>query len=764
MANLLYFINDTTNIAAAYDFDGTAQADDNISLGTGVWRGGVASDSRIYFLKGDDAIAYDFDGNRQSDDDIALGSGSWDGAFATDNRIYFIDNTNDDAIAYDFDGNRQSSDDIALGGGSWRGGVASDDRIYVVNLSTFTAVAWDFDGNRQSSDDISLDTAVLNGGAASEDRLYFVNGTTNTAVAYDFDGTAQADDNISLGSGSWQGGATIFESSPTSANNAPSFQDASYSFSDVAIAVNTVVGTVAATDADNDTLSYSLTGTDAGNFSIDSDGEITVTTALTHSTTYNFNVVADDQTDTTSVAVTVVAVAAANNAPSFSESSYSFTDVAIAVNTVVGTVAATDADNDTLSYTLTGTDASDFAISSSGEITVATELAHSDTYNFNVVADDATDTTSVAVTVTTAAAAVSNLPVWQTGSNLESDVDALASASIDIAGKVSDEDEIEVISGVLDWMEWDGSTLDITEAPIFREDRVFRIRFRARNDDGTEDATYRLTVNGSKLVWLHSTLLFKPPIHWNDDNDRVEIRGSSTKVREMSDNRYDTYSEEDDVDVDVSDADGNATKIDAIGLVTKDVDSYSLTPSGGSGSGFTDREIPSAFDTIDGRSQSREINGLQWELYPLPAQVSATSVRLKFTGTDVEVYAVMLLELLLEIRDGEFVDVLPGKVDRAGRVLGNDGGDVDRVSRLGAERWKWETRYLLNTGQGLSQESESEFLRFLSANPDVFHVQESARYPTRMHLAVMTALELSAEAKSIYKGAGSVVPFEVAEV
>ena len=310
---------------------------------------------------------------------------------------------------------------------------------------------------------------------------------------------------------------------PTPANNAPSFGESSYSFSDIAIAVNTVVGSVVATDADNDTLSYSLTGTDANNFAIDSNGQITVATALTHSSTYNFNVVADDQTDTTSVAVTVTAIAAAipvipvtlgwevpteavgnifsviltsthaltglvpgdlrlrdddnsdpaiaintgnttitaiadtnnwlieialtgtydddytiringetvqangmnvpaaqlasaafridsstgatNNAPSFGESSYAFTDIAIAVGTVVGTVAATDDDaDDTISYSLTGANASNFNIDSNGQITVATALAHSTTYNFNVVADDQTDTTSVRVTVTATAA------------------------------------------------------------------------------------------------------------------------------------------------------------------------------------------------------------------------------------------------------------------------------------------------------------------------------------------------------------------------
>ena len=101
------------------------------------------------------------------------------------------------------------------------------------------------------------------------------------------------------------------DSSIGAANNAPSFQDSSYSFSDVAIAVATVVGTVAATDADNDPITYTLTGADAANFDIDSDGEITVETALTNSATYNFNVVANDAIATTSVAVTVIAIAAA---------------------------------------------------------------------------------------------------------------------------------------------------------------------------------------------------------------------------------------------------------------------------------------------------------------------------------------------------------------------------------------------------------------------------------------------------------------------
>ena len=50
--------------------------------------------------------------------------------------------------------------------------------------------------------------------------------------------------------------------------------------------VDVVGGVVAATDGDSDTLTYSLTGTDAARFEIDSDGQIKVKTGSTH--TFNF--------------------------------------------------------------------------------------------------------------------------------------------------------------------------------------------------------------------------------------------------------------------------------------------------------------------------------------------------------------------------------------------------------------------------------------------------------------------------------------------
>ena len=215
MPNRLYFINNTANTAVAYDFDGTAQSSDNISLGSGTWRGGVATTDRIFFINGSTAVAYDFDGTAQSSDNISLGSGTWTGAVATTDRIFFIDNNNNAARAYDFSGNRQATDDISLGSGTWAGGVATDNRLHFINPTTNATRAYDFSGSRQATDDISLSDGSWQGGVTSDNRIYFVNDTSNTAVAYDFSGTAQSGDNIALGSGTWLGGTSIFESSAT---------------------------------------------------------------------------------------------------------------------------------------------------------------------------------------------------------------------------------------------------------------------------------------------------------------------------------------------------------------------------------------------------------------------------------------------------------------------------------------------------------------------------------------------------------------------
>ena len=100
-------------------------------------------------------------------------------------------------------------------------------------------------------------------------------------------------------------------------NQAPEFVSSTYSFSIAEDATTAaLVGTVSATDADSDTVTYSITdGNSDGKFSIDdSTGEVTVAGALDYETTasYTLTVEASDGrggTDTATVEVTVTDVA-----------------------------------------------------------------------------------------------------------------------------------------------------------------------------------------------------------------------------------------------------------------------------------------------------------------------------------------------------------------------------------------------------------------------------------------------------------------------
>ena len=155
-------------------------------------------------------------------------------------------------------------------------------------------------------------------------------------------------------------------------NRAPVFSEGSTTTRSVAenTASGQDIGTaVSATDPDNDPLTYTLGGVDATAFSIDSStGQLETKAALDYETKNAYSViitVSDGTlTDTISVAINVTDVDE-NRAPVFSEGST--TTRSVTENTPsgkdIGTpVAATDPDNDILTYSLGGDDAAAFRI------------------------------------------------------------------------------------------------------------------------------------------------------------------------------------------------------------------------------------------------------------------------------------------------------------------------------------------------------------------------------------------------------------------
>ena len=172
-----------------------------------------------------------------------------------------------------------------------------------------------------------------------------------------------------------------------SINQPPSLSDATFSIAENS-PNNTLIGTLEASDINNDTLTYSIiSGNTDQAFGLDaSTGGLTVANnvtldfesipvfsllvqvsdgALSDSATVTINLTDVDEDSTTT-----------NQAPTITAATYSLAENSVN-GTVLGTVEASDPDGDTLTYTfVSGNDAEAFSLDSeSGELTVSTSSA-----------------------------------------------------------------------------------------------------------------------------------------------------------------------------------------------------------------------------------------------------------------------------------------------------------------------------------------------------------------------------------------------------
>ncbi|WP_192811924.1 Ig-like domain-containing protein, partial [Vibrio harveyi] len=188
-------------------------------------------------------------------------------------------------------------------------------------------------------------------------------------------------------------------------DNAPAFGDNSYEFNyDENISESTVIGQVSATDADGSDVSYAITsGNDNGWFEVNANGEITLTTAGAAAAANDFEALANihnivvtatgtdgSGADTsTDINVTLNEQNVNDNAPVFGDNSYEFNyDENIAEDVVIGTVSATDADGDNVTYSIkSGNDNGWFEINANGEITLTTAGAAAAANDFEALAN-----------------------------------------------------------------------------------------------------------------------------------------------------------------------------------------------------------------------------------------------------------------------------------------------------------------------------------------------------------------------------------------
>ena len=271
--------------------------------------------------------------------------------------------------------------------------------------------------------------------------------------------------------------APVFDPKPTSRSVPENYETGEdYVIATVTYTYPNVDAVVTATDPNADTMTYSLGGTDAGSFDIhQGTGQIMVKTAtkldLEAKATYMVTVTATDPGDLSdSVDVTIKLTdedegptitrtdALTNQAPTFPSAA---TTREVAENTVAGEdigapVAATDADNDALTYALSGTDAASFdIISATGQLQTKAALDYETkaTYSVTLTASDSgglSDSIDVTITVT-------DVDEAGTGDPLVDGYDANDSGTIDraevgqavrdfISRQIEEDDVLKVIA------------------------------------------------------------------------------------------------------------------------------------------------------------------------------------------------------------------------------------------------------------------------------------------------------------------------------
>ena len=301
--------------------------------------------------------------------------------------------------------------------------------------------------------------------------------TTYTATVTASDGTNSTTQDITV--------------NVTNVNEAPEFTS-SANFS--AAENQTAIGTVAASDVDGDTITYSISGSDITINS--SSGVITFASAPDYETTtsYSATVTASDGTNSTTQDITVNVTNVNDNSPSFtSEATFSADEN----QTAIGTVAASDADGDTITYSVSGTDSGSVIInSSSGVLTFNSAPNYESKTSYSIVAsaNDGVNETNQNITIT-----INNIneaPAFTSSTSFSADENQTAIGTV-TATDADGDGIVYSISGSDITINSSTGVITFASAPDYETKSAYTETVTAT--DGTNAATQNITVNITNL-------------------------------------------------------------------------------------------------------------------------------------------------------------------------------------------------------------------------------------------------------------------------
>ena len=257
---------------------------------------------------------------------------------------------------------------------------------------------------------------------------------------------------------------------------------------------------------------------------------------------------------------------------------------------------------------------------------------------------------------------------------------------------------------------------------------------------------------------------YKDPVNY--EAGRITRHNTTMLINTMSDNSYATYSTETDIDIDMSDTQGAPTTINDVFIkYSGTLTSYTFTPSGGVGSAFT-RTVPTTVETYEGTTTSLAVDGFLHDLYEITTNTTATSVRMQFTGTNLRIYALMLLETGIElIANGPgrmFSNDDPVRVDRTGQLQPDPNGGIRRVNRIGATREKWETDFRIEFRRGAALTAK-DVIYWREKNLNGALMREFSRNPEEVYPASFMNLQVGVPYRRRLKALGRRLELRVGE-
>ena len=403
--------------------------------------------------------------------------------------------------------------------------------------------------------------------------------------------------------------------------------------SSISVAENqTAVVTISASDPEGDSLTYSLTGTDAGSLSINSSGVVTFNSAPDYETktSYVITVNVSDGTNTTSQALSINITNLNDNTPVISGLSSS---VSVAENqTAVVTVSASDTDGDTLTYSLSGTDSSSFSISSSGVITFnsAPDYETKTSYSITVNVSDGTNTTSQALTINITDVSENAAPSI---SGLASSVSVNENQTSVVTVSASDSDGDSLTYSLTGT---DSSSLSINSsgvitfnsAPDFETKTSYSITVNV--SDGTNTTSQALTINISNINEAPTISGLASSISVSEGQTSV-VTVSASDVE----NNSLTYS--------LSGTDASSLSINSSGVITfnsapdyETKNSYSITVNVSDGTNTTSQAVTISITNVN---EAPTISGLSSTMTVAENQTSVVTVSASDTDGDTLTYS-----------------------------------------------------------------------------------------------------------------------------